>query len=448
MAELNFGLLDANMPQKVANAFIPSPQEQMNHLALRKAMRDEQDDQTVRNAFIQSRGNPQATVDQLNNSGLGMQAMAVQSKLTEQQKSKLAYDIETLKVGEWGAAQVFANPTVENATNVLMKMQQVTGKDMSEDIAKVQTMTPEQLKQMAMGHGLEIKDMLPKLIAMNNGGENILIAQDPTTGQVIGSTSIAKTQSPDSIASNDRALQIANMNNAAKMKASGLDENGMPSGDIEKAAQAIAAYKIAPLSGFAMSKPMGQAVMGRVMQINPEYDAVIWSNRQASEKNFTSGQLGNTTRALNVAMNHMDTVEKLVNALQNNDVQLVNKIANFISKQTGDAAPTNLKAAGQILGKEVVKAIVAGGGGVAEREAVEKNFSNIQSPEQFKGVLNTYRELLGGQLSGLEQQYESGTSKKDFKKRFLNKAAANLPGQEGQNGGDKPTGQIKFLGFE
>ena len=187
-------------------------------------------------------------------------------------------------------------------------------------------------------------------------------------------------------------------------------------GQVENAAQLIANGQIAPLSGFAMRSPYGQAVMSRVKELNPEYSGATFSNVKQAEQKFNVGKQGDTVRSLNVAVNHLDTLGQLSEALNNNDINLFNKLGNAYAQQTGNPIPTNFNAAKKIVADEIVKGIVGSGGGVADREEAAASINAANSPAQLKGVIDTYKQLLGGQLSGLKQQYEVSTGKKDFNK--------------------------------
>jgi hypothetical protein len=96
---------------------------------------------------------------------------------------------------------------------------------------------------------------------------------------------------------------------------------------------------------------------------------------------------------------HLDTMKKLTEAVANGDIQTANAIMNAISRQFGGAKVTNLETAAQIVGAEVVKSIVPGGGGVHEREEAKRIFSNAKSPAQFREGIEVLHELLGGQLA-------------------------------------------------
>lgn len=135
-------------------------------------------------------------------------------------------------------------------------------------------------------------------------------------------------------------------------------------------------------------------------------------------KDFNSGISSRRVTAVNTALNHLETMDKLVGDLGNSNIGVFNRAANTFAKETGNPAPTNLNAAKQIVAAEVIKAIVANGGGVTERQAAEQNFALANSPQQLKQVAETYRTLLGGQLDSLANQYETGTGRKDFSKRL------------------------------
>ena len=201
-------------------------------------------------------------------------------------------------------------------------------------------------------------------------------------------------------------------------KQTGGFEQGNPE-DIQSMADAIGHYQMAPPNGMAMRSPLSQKVMAAVVQKYPNYDAKNWGMQDAAVKDFATGTQGNQVRSLNVAVNHLDTLGGLVSALKNGDVNALNKAANEYKAQTGSAAPTNFDAAKQIVGDEIVKAIIGSGGASGDRDAAQAAISSARSPEQLSGVINTYQHLLGGQLNGLQNQYKGSTGRSDFSDRFL-----------------------------
>jgi hypothetical protein len=109
-----------------------------------------------------------------------------------------------------------------------------------------------------------------------------------------------------------------------------------------------------------------------------------------------------------------------------------------VAAQTGSAAPTNFDAVKAIVAKEVVKAIVAGGGGVAEREELAHLLDNAKSPAQLKGVIGHILDLMDAQRAGLLDQYERTTGRKDGDTTFAPNATADA--RRGRAGGrHRPT---------
>ncbi len=199
---------------------------------------------------------------------------------------------------------------------------------------------------------------------------------------------------------------------------------GQANPTIENNAQLIASGKVPPLSSFAMRSPFGQQVMSRVLEINPNYNGADYTVAKNTENAFASGKQGNTIRSFNVALSHLDTLGSLADALNNGDVQLINKAANAYSAQFGGTAPTNFASAKKIVGDEIVKAIVGAGGGVTDRQEAAKTINDAQSPEQLKQAIDTYKTLMVGQLQGLHQQYTASGGRKDFNS-FLSQEGRN-----------------------
>jgi hypothetical protein len=146
------------------------------------------------------------------------------------------------------------------------------------------------------------------------------------------------------------------------------------------------------------------------------------ATKTKAAKDFSTGIQGRQVTAFNTAIDHLSTMDKLSDALQNNDIKAFNYLGNVVARQTGLPAPVNFDAAKQIVTAEIIKAVVASGGGVRERQEAEANFATANSPAQLKGVINTYKQLLGGQLNSLGLQYENTTGRTDFDKKLTGEA--------------------------
>jgi hypothetical protein len=150
----------------------------------------------------------------------------------------------------------------------------------------------------------------------------------------------------------------------------------------------------------------------------------ITTNRQdtaaakAAVKDFTSGKSAVATRSFNTAIDHLETMEKLAAALQNNDTRVFNSVGNFFAKQTGTAAPANFEAAKAIVGGEVAKALTGANMALKDREEIRDAIIASSSPQQLMGVLKTFKQLLGGQLNSLNIQYQTSTGRDDFRNKL------------------------------
>jgi len=158
---------------------------------------------------------------------------------------------------------------------------------------------------------------------------------------------------------------------------------------------------------------MAEQIVGNKMDV---------ATRTKANKDFSTGIQGRQVTAFNTAIDHLSTMDKLSDALQNNDIKAFNYLGNVVARQTGQPAPVNFDAAKQIVTAEIIKAVVASGGGVRERQEAEANFATANSPAQLKGVINTYKQLLGGQLNSLGLQYENTTGRTDFDKKLTSEA--------------------------
>ena len=185
--------------------------------------------------------------------------------------------------------------------------------------------------------------------------------------------------------------------------------------NIESQAQAIANYQAKPTTAGGAQGPYNQAVMARVRQLNPEYDETKWETAKKTRTAFTTGKQGDTVRSMNVAVDHLDTLQEAANALNNNNFTLFNRIANEYSRNTGSPVVTNFDGIKSIVGSEVAKAVSgAGGSALGDREEIRREIDAANSPAQLAGVIKKYQDLMVGQvISGLKTQYED-SGLKDF----------------------------------
>jgi hypothetical protein len=211
---------------------------------------------------------------------------------------------------------------------------------------------------------------------------------------------------------------------AVQNKTKGFDPES-----VDAVADQIGKYDMQPLSAMALRSPWGQAVMAKVAEKYPDYDAKEFKNRQAAIGQFEYGKKGDSVRSLSVSLDHLDTLQKAGDALKNGNMQAFNRLSQSIAEQTGSAVPTDFEAAKGIVADEVVKGIIGSGGGVGDREKAQAIFDKVKSPDQLAGAITQVKQLLKGQLSGLKRQYEQSTGRDDFD-RFLSPQARGLEGEQ------------------
>ena len=156
-----------------------------------------------------------------------------------------------------------------------------------------------------------------------------------------------------------------------------------------------------PTPRMMASNPYYERLADAVAQYNPDFDATAFSTRKNANTAFTTGIQGRQLLAFGSAVKHLETLGKLVDALENNDTAQLNMLSNIWQKQTGGNAITNFEAAKGIVAKEIMKSIVTGGGGVEERQELARLMNGAGSPQQLRGVIDTYYELMNAQKENL-----------------------------------------------
>ncbi len=206
------------------------------------------------------------------------------------------------------------------------------------------------------------------------------------------------------------------------------EEGNAPSDLSESSVDAIGQGRMKAPTGYALRNPKIANLMDRVNAKYPNFDATEYDAKQKAMRDFSTGTPGNSIRSFSTATDHLAQLDQLVDALGNGNVPLANKIANTVAQNTGSTAPTNFDAVKGIVAKEVLKSIVAGGGGVEERQELSHLLDNAKTTKQLKGVIGGYLHLMSAQKDNLEQQYELSTGRKDAKTRFnYKKEAATVP---------------------
>lgn len=115
--------------------------------------------------------------------------------------------------------------------------------------------------------------------------------------------------------------------------------------------------------------------------------------------------IGDQKVAFNTAISHADLLQKAADALKNGDQQTLNSLSNRFANEFGSAGQVNAQAIANAYSREVTKMLSGGHLTDSEIGATGKTLDpNSQSPEQIKGVLETYKSLAQSKLKNLTDQ--------------------------------------------
>jgi len=293
-------------------------------------------------------------------------------------------------------------------------------------------------KQFALGATKYITENKPHYVSQNAGGFEQVLAMPGLGGaaNVVPGSYTKKTATPGELMVDARARERLAAESATgvlspqslELAANMYTQTGqLPALGIGKGAANVKAQIMNRAAELAT--PEGTTAANAATNIIGAKQDV--ASQTQAVKAFSTGKQGQQVNAFNTAIDHLGTMDKLSDALQNGDIKAFNALGNVVARQTGQPAPTNFDAAKQIVTAEIIKAVVASGGGVTERQEAERNFAAANSPEALKGVMNTYKQLLGGQLKSLNLQYENTTGRKDFDKKLTPGAKSTLDSLRG-----------------
>jgi hypothetical protein len=200
--------------------------------------------------------------------------------------------------------------------------------------------------------------------------------------------------------------------------------------DVQAYIKKIADYEIDPRT-TSIKGGHREQVLSAVAQYDPTYDQNSFGSRAKAIRDFATGTQGNAVRSFDVAIDHLDTLQKYSDALKSGDTRIINSLRNKWLTETGSPLPTNVQAVAPIVGAEVSKAIIGSNNALADREELRKPLQIANSPEQISGAIQGYKGLMAGQLKGLKKQYEDTTGKKDFDNRVRPATRSALLGEGG-----------------
>jgi hypothetical protein len=169
----------------------------------------------------------------------------------------------------------------------------------------------------------------------------------------------------------------------------------------------------APAPPQSSRNPQNQAVWQLLSEPDPEtgqvydtrdYNARIGASSQLSKP--STNNMGGKTVSVNAVTGHLGELDELINALEKakitGDFVPANRVSVAIRRANSYPEITNYEIGADIASKELVKAIVPGGGGEGERQKMEQNLSVDHGPKALHAAANTLRGFLRVQYDALE----------------------------------------------
>jgi hypothetical protein len=141
--------------------------------------------------------------------------------------------------------------------------------------------------------------------------------------------------------------------------------------------------------------------------LNPQYQEGDYAAASGLSKELAStrqGTAGGSLLSAGVASNHLELLDQAATALNNNDTQALNKIANSLGVQFGKSPAVTFKAIADQVNQEVGKVVAGGTPHEAELENLRKNLNSDQSPEQTQNVIKSYIGLMSGRVNEVNER--------------------------------------------
>jgi hypothetical protein len=165
-------------------------------------------------------------------------------------------------------------------------------------------------------------------------------------------------------------------------------------------------------------------MLGMVQQKYPDFDQTTYVAKNKMMQSYTSGTQSKEINAINTVAGHLSTLNDAIDALNNGNVGILNKLANKVGAAVGQTPQTTFQTIVHRIGPEITTAYVAGGGGEAERFANAEDFDVNKAPQQLKNNVGITVQLLRSKIGALENQYKQTVGRDDFSQRFITPDAA------------------------
>lgn len=225
------GIARSNSPQfdpvELARLKTQMDQAKLQQVAtqfeMQRAQKSDMMQDELRSVLSQG-GTPEQLYENLLRGGHLKEATEFQKSTAANKSAQLEQQTKIGGLIKQGATAVLANPTEQNAIQVINQLEQMTGHRMDNDKAAIMSLRgdPNAIRRWAAGHALEAEKLLPKTETQDLGGQVETRQIDPLTGQPTGQVETRqKTMTPDQIEGN----KIARGNLSVSQQRLALDQS-------------------------------------------------------------------------------------------------------------------------------------------------------------------------------------------------------------------------------
>ena len=176
--------------------------------------------------------------------------------------------------------------------------------------------------------------------------------------------------------------------------------------------KAVAEGRQAMPSASARNKEESKKLVDAVNQYDPDGASDILNNeRRKLVMSFTSGKDAEDVKALNTLIGHLGSLKQSAGDLDNYDLQMVNRIRNKITSESGGSRVTNFNFKKKAVADELSK-VLKGTPSEGEVKRWNEAINEAMSPEQLQGVIESAVDLMEGRMKAIGDKYEKGFSYK------------------------------------
>ena len=163
---------------------------------------------------------------------------------------------------------------------------------------------------------------------------------------------------------------------------------------VRSMAQGFLNYDTLMPSGRMASSPPVLAALQASREADPTFDPKRYPQQQRMMVEMTSGRESRQNQAGNVLIGHLGELNDAIDALNNGDVNQLNRLGNFTAEQLGMTPIAKFKTIVNRVAPETVEAYVGSGGQMSDRLKAADDFNPNLAPQQLKGNAQEALRLL------------------------------------------------------